>query len=986
MKKLLIPVLLGSLAAAYPVPLFANALTTMMADAPRPAESLPKGTIAKLEVQPGKIEIGSKYGYNQILVTAHLSDGTVADVTRLARFSPPEGLATITPQGQVAPLKDGEGTLTVEVGGQVASVPVSVTGFTNTPTPDFIRDVNPVMTKLGCNAGTCHGAKEGKVGFKLSLRGYDPIVDVRALKDDLAGRRLNVASPDDSLMLLKASAGVPHEGGQRTKMGEKYYEILRTWIADGAKLNKEAARVSRIDVIPKNPVVQEVGALQQTRIVATYADGSTRDVTAEAFVASGNTDVAVNEEGGLLRTLRRGEAPILARYEGNYAATTVTVMGNRDGFQWSEPPAWNHVDELVSANWKRMKILPSELSSDQEFLRRIYLDLTGLPPTADEVRAFLADNREARLKRDETIEKLIGSPDFVDYWTNKWCDMLEVNSKFLGPEGANGFRLWVRSQVEANVPYDELVRSLILAKGSTKDNPAANYWKTLRAPDELLENTSQLFLATRFNCNKCHDHPFERWTQDQYYHFGAFFAQVQRSRDPQSGTREIVGTAVEKAAPLYEIIGDAKTGDMIHLRTGKPAEPTFPFAAKMNLPTDHPPTRREQLAAWLTSSDNRFFALSYVNRIWGYLTGVGVIEPLDDIRAGNPPTNPELLDYLTKELIDHKFDVRHLMRTICQSRTYQLSLTTNKWNEDDKINYSHATARRLPAEVLYDSVLKVTGSQSRLPGAAGTRATQLPDSAIDLPSGFLAALGRPARETACECERSSDIRLGSVMSLLSGPAVAEAVGDPNGGIGKLVKAQPDDHKLVDEIFLRVLNRPAKEVEAQRTLASWSRIAGQNADINKEWEAKETEQAPIIDKMEKERVVAIATAKTELARYEKEIAPKVAEAEKKRVALVAANQQALKAYDGKPLADSQVQWEAALPLERSYTAWQPLTAEIKRVTGSGTAKPELQKDGSVFNRGPNTGQTDFNIAIESNVAGITGILLEVIPDVTAAIWC
>ena len=953
----------------------ANALTPEMAAAPAP-EALPAGAqIASLDIQPAKIELSGKYESAQLVITAKLVSGETVDVTRLAKLDLDGGAAEVTPTGQIKPLHNGTGSLRAEIAGKTASAPVLVADIVDNQTVDFIRDVNPVMTKLGCNAGTCHGAKEGKYGFKLSLRGYDPIFDVRSLKDDLAGRRLNVASPEDSLMLLKATAAVPHEGGQRTKLGEKYYEVLRSWIADGAKLDLKAPRVAKIEIFPHDPVVQQIGARQQVRIVATFTDGKSRDVTAEAFVDSGNTDVAKTDGAGLIDTLRRGEAPLLARYEGNYIATTLTVMGDRTGFAWQQPETWSRIDELVAAKWERMKIQPSELCSDADFLRRVYLDLTGLPPSADEVRAFIAETSPAREKRNAVIDKLIGSPAFVDHWTNKWSDMLQVNSKFLGAEGAKGFRAWIREQVAANTPYDQFVREILTATGSNKDNPAASYWKILNEPAEAMENTTHLFLATRFNCNKCHDHPFERWTQDQYYRLGSFFTQVQLSRDPASGKQIIAGTAVEKARPIYEIVKDVPTGEMIHLRTGKVAPPMFPFETKLETPLGDKATRREQLAAWMTSPDNRFFASSYVNRLWGYLTGVGIIEPIDDTRAGNPPTNPELLDYLKTEFINHNFDARHILRLICQSRTYQLSVATNKWNEDDKINYSHATARRLPAEVLYDSVLKVTGAATQLPG--GTGAQELPDSMLDLPSGFLANLGRPARESACECERSSDLRLGSVMALLSGPAVADAIGDSKNGLAKLVSTETDDAKLADEIFTRILNRPATETEIKKTLAAWGTIGGENKTLIAEWQAKEAEQAPIIAKMEAERVTAIADAKTELARYETEIAPKVEAAEKKHQADIAAADKAAQDYEKTKLAEAQAKFEDTVPVARTYTGWQLVDPVDLRATNGVTLTK--QPDGSI-KAGPQTAQTsDYAITADTKIAGITGVLLETLPS-------
>jgi len=941
-----------------------------------PPEAMPKQKIVGLEIRPAKVTLDGKFEAAQVLVVAKLQSGEVADVTRLATLRLGGDCAEISRSGRVEARKNGTANLNVELSGQKATATVEVSGFAEKADVDFIRDVNPVMTKLGCNAGTCHGSKEGKYGFKLSLRGYDPLFDVRSLKDDLASRRLNVASPDDSLMLLKATGGVPHEGGQRTKMGEKYYEIMRAWIADGARLDLNAPRVKSIEILPTNPVIPEAGARQQFQVLAIYTDGRKRDVTAEAFIESGNGDVvaAIPEQNGVLNTLRRGEAPVLARYEGAYAATTLTVMGDRSGFVWKQPETWSRIDELVAAKWQRMKIAPSELCGDADFLRRVHLDLTGLPPSVEEVRAFLADTKPTREKRDAVVDRLIGSPEFIEHGTNKWCDMLQVNSKFLGVPGVQLFRDWIRKELADNTPYDQFVRKILTASGSNRENPAASYWKILREPAETMENTTHLFLATRFNCNKCHDHPFERWTQDQYYHLGAFFSQVALTDDPASGAAKIAGTAVEKARALYEVVKDAPTGDMIHLRTNKVAEPQFPFPAK----AEDKGARREQLAGWITSSDNRYFASSYVNRLWGYLLGAGIIEPLDDIRAGNPATNPELLEHLTKEFVAHNFDVRHVLRQICKSRTYQLALATNKWNEDDKINYSHALARRLPAEVLYDSVLRVTGADSQLPG--GVRASMLADSQTDLASGFLANAGRPARESSCECERSSDLRLGSVMALLSGPAIADAIGDSRNALPKLVAAQPDDRALVDEIFVRVLNRPVTESEIARTLETWSYIQPDHQELLASLGAKETEQAPVIAKQEADRVLAIDAAKKELARYEKEIAPKLAEAEKKRKDAVALAATTVKDYEQKNLAAAQAQFEETVPIAKTYTGWTPLDlVEMKATTGVTLTK---LADGSIQASGPAPRNADYTVNADTKLAGITGVMLEVLPSAEA----
>jgi hypothetical protein len=940
-------------------------------------EALPEGAkITTLEISPATVTLNGCFDAVQVLVTAVLASGEKVDATRLAAFKLSSKIGEVSATGRVSPLANGKTSLTVSVSGRSVKVPFEVRNFIPNESVDFIHDVNPVIARLGCSAGACHGAKDGKSGFKLSLRGYDPIFDVRSLVDDLAGRRVNFASPDDSLMLLKATGAVPHEGGQRTKFDDKYYRILRAWIADGAKLKLDTPRVASLELSPKNPVVQSIGSKQQMRIIAIYADGKQRDVTAEAFVESGNTDVVAAENGGLITTLRRGEAPVLARYEGNYAATTVTVMGDRSGFAWREPEQWNKVDEFVAGKWRRMKILPSELCSDEDFLRRVSLDLVGLPPTAAEVREFLADTRETRVKRDALIERLIGAPDYVDHWANKWADLLQVNRKFLGEEGAKLFREWIRNEVASNTPYDQFAKKILTASGSNRENPAASYFKVLRTPTETMENTSHLFLATRFNCNKCHDHPFERWTQDQYYQLSAFFARVDLKKDPESGNKTIAGTAVEGAKPIYEIAYDKAEGEVKHDRTGQITAPEFPFPAKFELKGEKP-TRREQLAEWMTSPDNRYFALSYVNRMWGYLMGVGLIDPLDDIRAGNPPSNPELLKWLTQEFVQSGFDVRHIQRLICKSRTYQLSVATHRWNADDKINYSHAMARRLPAEVLFDAVLKVTGSVPNFPGVkAGTRAAQLPDSAIDVPSGFLGSLGRPARESACECERSSDIGLGSVMALLSGPAVSGAINDPKNELAKLTASVTEDPKLVDEIFLRTLNRHATEKETLTALDTWKIIDPEHVQLSTALAERETWWAPIYVQKQRARDQAIAAAQIDIAARATEIAPQVAEAERKREEKIVAETQALAAYE-ETLPTKLLEWEKSIDDCRRGTAWAPLEVMSAKANNNTTLKK--LPDGSYLASGLLTNSIDYTITAESKLEKITGILLEVLPD-------
>ena len=490
-----------------------------------------------------------------------------------------------------------------------------------------------------------------------------------------------------------------------------------------------------------------------------------------------------------------------------------------------------------------------------------------------------------------------------------------------------------------------------------------------------MENTTQLFLAVRFNCNKCHDHPFERWTQDQYYQTAAYFAQIGLSGDPESKGRMVGGTDVEAPKPLFEMVADTGTGEVVHDRTKKVTAPKFPFSVDYTKPAAGT-SRRAELAAWLTSIDNPYFARSYVNRLWGYLMGVGIIEPLDDLRAGNPASNPELLDYLTQEFVKSGFDARHVMRLICNSRTYQLSVATNKWNSDDKTNASHATARRLPAEVLLDAVYRVTGSVSKIPGVApGTRAAALPDAGVELPSGFLTTFGRPARESACECERSSGLQLGPIMALVSGPTVADAIADPANDITKLAVTQSDDITLINELFLRILNRLPTAAEIETCKKDMAAVDLDHARMAQDLGRREAEFAAKRPALERQRTAAIATASAALAAYEKEVAPKLAAAERARSETIAKLEADLKTYETTVLPKKIADWEkerAASIVNR----W--LVLPPKATSATNRSQVTVEADGSVFVSGANTNGV-VTVVAETALAGITGVRLEVLTD-------
>jgi hypothetical protein len=875
----------------------------LMGGAPLSAqhEQLPAGAkLVAIEVVPAAINLDNRYEYAQLLLTGVLEGGERQDVTRMARIEPTAPVVGISPMGQVRPLADGAAELRISLADQTVTVPVTVAGQGVAHPVSFVQDVMPTLSKMGCNAGTCHGAQDGKNGFKLSLRGYDPLFDHRALVDDLGGRRFNRAAPDHSLMLLKPAGGVPHVGGVLTHPGEPYYELLRTWIANGVKLDLDSPRVTSIDLLPKTPQIPLPGMTQQMVVLATYSDGSTRDVTAEAFVETSLAEIVEADKHGLMTAVRRGEAAILARYEGSYAATTITVMGDRSGYQWRETPENNYIDGLVYNKLRQVKILPSDLCTDADFIRRVYLDLTGLPPRPEEVRAFLADTRETRLKRDELIDRLIGSPEYVEQWTNKWADLLTVNRKFLSEKGAWALRNWIRQAVDSNMPYNEFAHAILTANGSTFQNPPAAYLRTLREPDAAVENSTQLFLSVRFNCNKCHDHPFERWTQTQYYQLGAYFAQVGRKPGP---------------SPEEEIIYDSGSGEVTHARTGELTPPEFPYHHDDLAPPDS--TRREQFAHWVTSPQNQYFAKSYVNRIWSYLLGVGIIDPIDDIRAGNPPTNPELLDRLTSEFIASGFDARQVFRDICKSRVYQHSIETNEWNADDTINYSHALARRLPAETLYDAVHRAMDVTPKLPGVpAGFRASELPDPSAQLSDGFLDLFGRPARESACECERSGGVILGQALNLVNGPTIGNAIADPNNRLSKLVASVPDDKQLIEEIFLAIISRPPTEAEVAAGLEALT--------------GYDEEHAAIV---------------ADLAHYEREVLP------------------------GR--FDAWARTAVAAP------TWTVLETVQANATGGATLT--VQADGSLLAGGENPTPQIYTVTVKSDLTGITALRLEALTD-------
>jgi hypothetical protein len=758
-------------------------------------------TIKQLKVYPESLRLDGPRDLRRLIVTGVRADGTPVDLSDQARLAVPEGKLAVDEAGYVRGLADGLHELKVCAADQCVVVPVTVDRSSTTPPVSFVRDVAPLLSRVGCNQGTCHGSAKGKNGFKLSLRGYDLDYDYVQLVDDLAGRRVNRTAPDESLMLLKPTNAVPHQGGYVLDPQTDAYQILRDWIVQGMPNDVgTVARVASVEVHPRVVDLADAGAAQQLLVIAHYPDGTTRDVTRDALWSSSVPDVAAVSPAGKVTAARRGEAAVLVKYEGAMAVANVTVMGDRSGFAWTPLPQFNRIDELVDQKLSRMKIQPSGVCTDEEFLRRVSLDLTGVPPEPARIRAFLADPAESRAKRQRVIDELIGSPEFIAFWTHKWSDLLQVNRKLIGDKATYAFQRWIERAIATNQPYDQMVRELMTASGGATLNPAVNYFRASKEPTVALENATQLFLGIRFSCNKCHDHPFERWTQAQYYGMAAFWGQV----GSKPGT-----------LPGDQVVYDTGAGEVKHPKDGRVMPPVFPYEHEGAVLKDG--TRREQLASWLTAPQNPYFARSVVNRIWSYFLGKGIIDPVDDIRSTNPPSNPALLDWLERDFIASGFDLRHLMRTIAQSRVYQSSIATNPWNEDDTANFSHALPRRLTAEQLLDAVDLATGRTPKFDGVpAGYRASQLPDSAVG--GSFLDLFGRPARESVCECERSSEMSLSQALALVNGPTIAEAIADPQGRLAKLAAAHADPRTIVEEVYLAALSRFPKAEEAAKAAA------------------------------------------------------------------------------------------------------------------------------------------------------------------------
>jgi hypothetical protein len=771
-----------------------------------PAVALGQDAIVAIDVDPPVIRLDGPGATYTLLVTGKTASGTRVDLTRSARYRVMDGkLATVAETGTVRARADGTTRLVIEAAGRTRTVDVRTTHATAPRAFHFENDIVPLLSRFGCNSAGCHGNAEGQNGFKLSVFGFDPAADHAALVKEARGRRILPAAPDASLFLAKASGRMPHGGGVRIPPGTPEYDTLRAWIAAGAPFGDPAApRVAAVRVEPRERALAMKGR-QQLRVIARYTDGRETDVTALAkFQTNSEALASVAADGLVSAGETPGEVAVMASYHG--AVDTFRAVIPRPGKIDPYPPfpAANFIDTHVLAKLKKLNIAPSDLADDATFLRRVYLDVVGTLPTPAEARRFLADTRPDR--RAKLVDELLDRPEFADYWALKWADVLRVDRSVLGHKRAYGLYRWIRDSLAANKPYDRFVCELLTAEGPLDESAPAAFSQGAPRPGEAASSLAQIFLGVRIACAECHHHPFDRWSQTDYYGMQAFFAQL-----------------AVKAGPRGEFLlagGDPVTK---HPRTGAVVPP---HALGVSPPAKAPAgDRRLVLAVWLTAPDNPWFARNLANRTWAHFFSKGIIDPVDDVRDTNPPTNPELLDALAKHVVDSKFDVKQLIRTITASRTYQLSSKPNVTNEKDASNFSRAYFRRIDAEVLLDMVSQTTGVAERFNGAPpGTRAIQLWDSKIN--HYFLKLFGRPQRVTACECERVHEPSVSQVLHLLNSPDLQDKLSHAHGTVARLVQTKTQDAELVNELYLTFYSRLPTDAERQASLEHLRGHAGQ----------------------------------------------------------------------------------------------------------------------------------------------------------------
>lgn len=748
-------------------------------------------------VYPAEANLDHRGDFQRIVVMKTREDGVTQDVTAQAQVSlAPEGIARLDEGFRLRPVAAGEATATVTFEGQSVTLPVRVKNAGATPAVTFRNDVEPVLMRAGCNSGACHGSAQGKNGFRLSLFGFDPSMDYVNLTRQARGRRLDAASPDESLMLLKPTGGVPHEGGTRFERDSELYGTVRQWIEAGAPDDPaELPTLTGVEIMPRDAVIEGEGGTQAFTVVAAYSDGTDRGVTRLALLSSSDDQTLKVDEHGTATAAARGEVYVMARFGTFAVVSQVIVLPAESKLEWPETPVNNYIDERVFAKLKKLRIPPAVTASDEAFVRRVYLDVLGVLPTVAETEAFLADT--APDKRAKLVDRLLQRPEFPELWAMKWAEILKVApTPTLDVKAMHRYNDWLRESIASNKPVNEIAKELLTAEGGNFAEPAANFYIVEESPTTMAENVAQVFFGIQIKCAQCHNHPFERWTMDDYYSFSAFFAQVGKKASTD---------------PREQIVFNRGSGEVNNLRDGRAMPPKFLGGAAPDVAGKD---RRAVLAEWLASPENPWFAQNIANRVWQHFFGIGIIEPVDDVRVTNPPSNRPLLEALAAKLVSYNYDLRRLVKDICTSYTYQMSTQPRDPSIADERNFSHARVRRKAAEPLLDSIAMVTESKVKFPGLPlGARAAEVAGGASG--NYFLSLFGRPPRETVCTCERSNDPTLGQVLHLINGSTIEQAIQAPEGRLERLLKAEASTAEIAKELYLAALSRPPSAEEAQK---------------------------------------------------------------------------------------------------------------------------------------------------------------------------
>ncbi|MDG1326291.1 MAG: PSD1 and planctomycete cytochrome C domain-containing protein [Opitutales bacterium] len=758
--------------------------------------------LVELAVHPAQISLSTKEDFNSFVIVAKYDDDITRDVTRESTLSLSNNSVVRMENNLIYPLKDGNSTLTVSFQNRKIELPIMVQDAMVERPVSFNLDVMPVFLKAGCNTGSCHGSARGQDRFMLSLFGYDAKGDHFRITREQGTRRINLAIPEESMLVEKAIAAVPHTGGKLFEKNSDHWNTLVGWLKRGAPEDpKDIAKPTNLELLPRSLLLEGRGARQQMTVVAHYSDGSTRDVTSLSVFQS-NNDVSVNvDKGGLITADKRGEAFITARFGVFTKGTQVIVIP--EDLKYKKPilPSNNYIDQLVYDKLHKLRIYPSEICSDEVFLRRVYLDVVGAVPNVETISTFIAD--QSPDKRERAVDELLSRKEFTEMWVMKFAELLQIRTDDNNGVSYKSTLLyfnWIKDRIANNVPMDQIVRDLLTAKGGTFVSPATNYYQIERDNLKITENVAQVFMGMRIQCAQCHDHPFDQWTQDDYYSFASFFSQVGRK---------------QAADPRESVIYNRNTGEINHPVHKKPMPPKFlgGETPEIKKGTD----RRQVLADWLASPDNPFFARNLANIVWSHFFGQGIIEPVDDVRISNPPSNPELLDQLASRFTEYKYDFRKLVRDVCTSRIYQLSTRTNPSNEDDLRNFARAQLRRMRAEVLLDVVSQVTKTKNKFQGLPlGARALQIADGRFT--NYFLTTFGRATRETVCSCEVVMEPNLSQALHLLNGDVTNSRITQ-----GRIVQAMlkegKDPETVIENLYLRCYSRKPRADEKANLLAS-----------------------------------------------------------------------------------------------------------------------------------------------------------------------